>query len=165
MSLNGRTATQTDTVLGNDGYWPTIKVQEFIDLYRLPAEYKVELITRELLDAMRVINVDLVKARAVLAKVLNKPSLSEVEPDLIAVYQRAVMSYARTRLVRYFETLNRKSAAEVQGERADEIGDAWLFDSNASIDRINRAFMTKARALGADADDCVDADGFRAVAL
>lgn len=174
MSLNGKTATKTEEVISNSAsIWPDISVQNFIDNYRLPAEFLVGSISQELSNAVRVVNGDLLDARSTYESIASISSLEELGGDedegkgLVALYKRAVMCYARGRLTRFYETLNRKEAAEVQGDRGDELVNHWQHECNLAIDALALAFIDKARELGASDDDLGEfaagiqpADGF-----
>lgn len=170
MSLNGKTTMTTEEVISNSAsIWPDMSVQNFIDNYRLPAEFLVGTITQELNNAVRVVNGDLLDVRNTHGMVASIASLEELGGDedegkgLVALYKRAVMCYARGRLIRIYETLNRKEAAEVQGERGDEQANYWQHECNLAIDAIALAFIDKARELGASDDDLGEfADGIQA---
>lgn len=165
MSLNGKTATTTEVVIENDGFWPRVAVQTFISLFRIPAEYTPDTIVHELRAAVRIVNTDLATTSS-MAKQSGLLDVSTV-PGLSEDYLDAVYNYARQRLVRVFETLNRKEAADVQGERANEVGDRWLFESARFVDRVNHELMAYAQQRGAAATDMLvsDADGFRVALL
>lgn len=154
MSLNGKTATTTDVVIENNGFWPRVEVQAFISLFRIPAEYTPDTIVHELKAAVRIINTDLSEALN-MANSAGLTDVSEIE-GLKDDYLDALYNYARQRLVRVFETLNRKEAADVQGDRANEVTDRWLFETARFVNRINQALATYAESEGV-----ASADGFR----
>lgn len=157
MSLNGKTATTTNVVLENDGFWPSVEVQAFISLFRIPAEYTPDTIAHELRASIRINNDDVSIALAQ----AQQQGLKDVNliDGLKDDYLDAIYNYARQRLVRVFETLNRKEAADVQGDRANEVTDRWLFESTRFVDRINRALTLYAREQGAEVVVTPRADG------
>lgn len=160
MSLNGKTATTTEVVIENDGFWPRVEVQTFISLFRIPAEYTPDTIVHELRAAVRIVNTDLAPTSGVAKQsgLLDVSTVSGLRED----YLDAVYNYARQRLVRVFETLNRKDAADVQGDRANEVGDRWLFEMTRFVNRVNQALIGYAQQQGVAPTDMTvpDADGF-----
>jgi hypothetical protein len=116
MSLSGKTATTTTESLPAVGIYPAISVQGFVDGYRLPEVYSPQLIVKQLKYASRLVQDHL---RDV---VVGTDELTDEQKEL---YADAVQEYARSELIRYYETVNRKSAAEVQGERGDELVNHW----------------------------------------
>ena len=154
MSLNGKTATTTDVVIENNGFWPSVELQVFINLFRIPAEYTPDTIAHEFNAAVRIINTDVSEA-LIAAKDAGLTEVSEIE-GLKDDYRDALYNYARQRLVRVFETLNRKEAADVQGDRANEVTDRWVFESARFVNRVNRSLTEYAESEGV-----ASADGFR----
>lgn len=157
MSLNGKTAASSDLVITNKAPWPDLSVQAFIDNFRLPAEYHQDLIQQQLANAVLFVNDHL----ELVADYVQPATLADFEqPEiagtgvLVRHYQQAAMNCARAHLIWLFETVNRKDAAEVQGERSAEGTDYWMEQCFHHIDRLRQS-------LSPDTDQGC-ADGFRA---
>jgi len=165
VSLNGMTYPEntTDTVVTNSRpFFPDIELQVFIDTYRLPGEYEEGPLLYELKSAMRHVNEHLTDSVLIMQSVIVAETLEAFEADLVEVYKRAVMSLARSGLIKFFETVNRKSAAEVQGERGDVLIDEFRGSAWHAIDQLNKRIMTAAVDNGALSMGAKFASGFRA---
>ncbi|PJE55640.1 head completion/stabilization protein [Marinomonas sp. BSi20584] len=166
MSLNGKTtaSTTTDTVIKNTRpFFPDIELQAFIENYRLPGEYNEAPLIYELTGAMRHVNEELTDDVLVLQSVIVAETLAAFDEELVAVYQAAVMHWARSGLIKYFETINRKAAAEIQGERNEIIVTEWKSEAQSCIDMLSKRILEVAAdsgALGIGRREY--ADGFRA---
>lgn len=166
MSLNGKTtaSTTTATVIKNTRpFFPDIELQAFIDNYRLPGEYNEAPLIYELTGAMRHVNEELTDDVLVLQSVIVAETLEAFQADLVDTYKAAVMHWARSGLIKYFETINRKAAAEIQGERNEIIVTEWKSEAQSCIDMLSKRILKVAAdngALGTDRREY--ADGFRA---
>ncbi|MBJ7536957.1 head completion/stabilization protein [Marinomonas transparens] len=166
MSLNGKTtaSTTTDTVITNPlSFFPDIELQAFIDNYRLPGEYNEAPLVYELKSAIRQVNEALKDSVLILQSVIVAETLKAFQADLVDTYIAAVMHWARAGLIKYFETINRKAPAEIQGERNEIIVTEWKGEALNNIDLLNKNILKVAAdngALGTGRRDY--ADGFRA---
>lgn len=144
MSLNGKTVVISDLEITNKAPWPTMPIQVFIDNFRLPAEYHQDVIKEQLTNALLYVNDELDSVRELiepsLLEDLDQPEVGGVK-QLVHDYQRAVMHCARAHLIWLFETVNRKDAAEIQGERSDENFDYWMQQCFVHIDRLRKAIL------------------------
>ncbi|RUM56288.1 MAG: hypothetical protein DSY85_03050 [Marinomonas sp.] len=163
MSLNGITGntTSTEIIVNAHAFFPDIEVQDFIDIYRLPSEYKDVTLVQELKTAMYQINEELIDYVLILQSVDPVETLEEHNETLSHAYKTAVMGKARSGLIKYFETANRKAAAEIQGERGDVLKDVWTEAAHAAIDQVSKGLMDAAAKLGA-LGKRHHANGFRA---
>ena len=163
MSLNGiATTPASETIVTNgESFFPDIELQTFIDIYRLPSEYKEATLVQELKAAMCQINEELIDYVLILQSVDPVEALDEYSEALTHAYKKAVMDTARAGLIKYFETANRKAAAEVQGERGDVLKDVWTEAAHAAMDQISKGLLSAAEKLGALGSARRRADGSR----
>lgn len=166
MSLNGKinASTTTDTVIQNTRpFFPDIELQAFIENYRLPGEYNEAPLVYELTGAMRHVNEELTDFVLILQSVIVAETLAAFDSELVDVYKAAVMHWARAGLIKYFETINRKAAAEIQGERNEIIVTEWRGEAQSCIDMLSKRILKVAADNGAIGIGRRDyADGFRA---
>lgn len=165
MSLNGQTtaSTTTGTVITNShSFFPDIELQAFLDNYRLPGEYDESPLVYELKTAVRHVNEELIDYVLVLQSVVAVETLEAFDDELIDVYKTAVMHWARSSLIKYFETVNRKASAEIQGDRNEIIVTEWKGEAQREIDFVGKRLLKVAEANGALKTRRVYADGFRA---
>lgn len=167
MSLNGiADSSTTDKIIVNsNAFFPDIEVQAFIDVYRLPDQYNEPTLVQELKTAMYQVNEELIDYVLILQSVEASETLEDHNESLLHVYRTAVMATARAGLIKYFETANRKQAAEVQGDRGDVLKDVWTEAGHNAIDQLTRALMDAAEAQGALGKKPHFANGFRAKAI
>jgi hypothetical protein len=166
VSLNGRTtaSTTTATVITNPRpFFPDIELQAFIDNYRLPGEYNEAPLVYELTGAMRHVNEELTDFVLILQSVIVAETLAAFDTELVDVYKAAVMHWARSGLIKYFETINRKAAAEIQGERIEIIVTEWKGEAQSCIDMLSKHILKVATDNGALPEKRRQfSDGFRA---
>lgn len=155
MSLNGKTAASSDLVIANKAPWPDLSVQAFIDNFRLPAEYHQDMIQQQLANAVLFVNDHLDAVRGFVEPAM----LEDLEQPVVAGtgewvrdYQWAAMNCARAHLIWHFETVNRKDAAEVQGERSAEGTDYWMEQCFMHIDRLRKALNPDQRPAPGSSD-------------
>ncbi len=167
MSLNGIAdrSTTDKTIVNSHAFFPDIGMQAFIDVYRLPDQYHQPTLMQELKTAMHQVNEELIDYVLILQSVEASETLEEHNESLLHVYHTAVMATARAGLIKYFETANRKQAAEVQGERGDVLKDVWSEAGHKAIDQLTRALMDAAEVKGALGKPPHFANGFRAKAI
>jgi hypothetical protein len=163
MSLNGiaSNTTSSKVIVNAHAFFPDLAVQDFIDIYRLPSEYKEITLVQELKTAMYQINEELIDYVLILQSVDPVETLEEHNETLSHAYKTAVMGKARSGLIKYFETANRKAAAEIQGDRGDVIKDVWTEAAEKDIDQVSKGLMDAAAKLGA-LGKRHHANGFRA---
>jgi hypothetical protein len=152
VSLNGKitASTTTDTVIQNTRpFFPDIELQAFIENYRLPGEYNEAPLVYELTGAMRHVNEELTDDVLVLQSVIVAETLEAFQADLVDTYKAAVMHWARSGLIKYFETINRKAAAEIQGERNEIIVTEWKSEAQSCIDMLSKSILDVAADNGA----------------
>lgn len=155
MSLNGKTATTTALIIANSAPWPDIPVQPMIDQFRVPGEYGENVVKEQLITAITAAN----DALQTVAPEILPAMLADLEQEQIdgtgrwvRHYTQAVYCAAQSYLPWVFETLNRKEAAEVQGDRSQEISDHWDVEYRKHIDKIRQHFNP----------DLESSDGFHA---
>ncbi len=139
MSLNGKTTTNTSAFISNVLPWPDLRVQIFIDQFRLPGEFGEDVIIGQLTNAVLLVNNTLGPVKDVILPEL----LVDIEQDKINDtgiwvhhYYQAVFNHARGGLTHLFETVNRTEPAEIQGDRATELSAYWQQESHGHIQKL-----------------------------
>lgn len=142
MSFTGKPQTFLDATVTNDGFYPDINLGDFQRVYRVPAEYKQELVEHHVRMAMADCNRALRSQKAIwLAAGYNSllvvPSeqFGEVS-ELVTQYQRAVFCKAMGLLVRAFTTLNRREQAENLAKEGVDMVQDYFAESLHAIRRL-----------------------------
>jgi len=142
MSFTGKPQTFLDTTLQNDGFFPDISLGEFQEFYRVPAEYKQELVEHHTRQAMDDCNEQLLvkKAEWIEQSFLTLESVSDKELGgknvKIEQYKRAVYNRAMGLMVLAFATLNRRAEAENLAKESDDTFQHFMAESSRSIRRL-----------------------------
>lgn len=123
-----------DTLITNDGFFPTISFHDFIRVTRINREYRVETIIHHLRLAIMRANRDLAACKAQWQQAGHE-SLEEV-PDngclaaeldgttaLELNYKEAVYCWAKRELMFAYATMNRKDQAANAGKESEDTGD------------------------------------------
>lgn len=142
MSFTGKPQAFLDTVITNDGFYPDVALAEFQRAYRVPAEYKSEVIEHHMRLAIADCNTILaVKKRSWLAE--GKTYLAEVDDTEIGgknaveeQYLRAVYCQAMGLLVRAFATLNRREQAENVAKESDDTEQDYFAQAYRALRRL-----------------------------
>ncbi len=141
--FTGHDQTLVDQSLVNDGFFPDLNLSEFLSVYRIPAEYKSELILDHLTMAVFSVNDELqdVKTHHISS---GSDTLESVAGDSVGAagqtksyfieqYKRAVYCLAKADLFDQFVTFNRKDQAESQANESDKINNIWRAKSRQAI--------------------------------
>lgn len=139
---SGRTETFLNSTIKNDGFFPDLKLGDFQLVYRVPGEYKQELIEEHLRIAMGDCN--LMLAEKVQEWVLNGAVTLADTTDVfvggknvkVMQYERAVFCRAMALLVRAFATLNRRTEAENLAKEGESTKDDYFTQANRAIRRL-----------------------------
>lgn len=140
----GKTAT---TVLEGDGFYPDLAVAEFMELYRLPAEYAETLIADHLDLARFWAAGELVawreKQQASGHTALDQISVHGVQGGALRLYKRAVFCRAKALLLPQFATIERREPARNDAKEAPESAQAFFAQAaNALAAIIGRTFIS-----------------------
>lgn len=141
----GKTAT---TVLKGDGWYPDISVAEFLELYRLPAEYAEQLVADHL-DLARLwaagqlaewrFGQEVVKGVASIDAI----PLHGIERGALLLYKRAVFCRAKGLLLPQFATIERREAARNDAKEAPETAERFFAQAEDALSTITgRTFIT-----------------------
>ncbi|MCY1367195.1 Phage head completion protein (GPL) [compost metagenome] len=139
MSFSGKPTQVIEHPIGNDGFWPDLDVAEFQRLYRLPAEYLVELLVDGITTAMAEVNQDLARRKrawqaAGITRVESADSQLLPERAMyVAHYKRAVYCRAKAQLLVQFATVNRRPEAENPGKEGAETRELFLTFSQQAV--------------------------------
>lgn len=142
MSFTGKSETFLNTEITNDGFYPDIKLGELQRFYRVPAEYKQDVIEHHTRLAVSDCNAQLLVRKAGwIAQgftTLEQVNDSVVGGELATVeqYKRAVFSRAVGLLLMAFATLNRREAAENIAKESEETFQYHLAQSGRAIRRL-----------------------------
>lgn len=166
MSLNGisNPVETTTSVINPNAFFPDIELQVFIDIYRLPNEYKEPTLAHVLKNAMHQVNDKIYDFVLILQSAIVAETLEAYNAGLVDVYKAAVMHSARDSLLKYFETANRQKAADIQAERAEAVKTPWIVEANTFIDAITKEMLATAKEYEVVAEGRF-ASGFKAVAI
>lgn len=142
MSFTGKPDTFLNTEITNDGFYPDIKLGELQRFYRVPAEYKQDVIEHHTRLAISDCNAQLAVKKAEWVA-LGHTILEEVDTGMIAQefanveqYKRAVFCRAVGLLVMAFATLNRREVAENQAKEGEDTIQYFLAQSGRAIRRL-----------------------------
>ncbi|BBL91817.1 head completion/stabilization protein [Vibrio rotiferianus] len=137
------------TNIENDGFWPDIEAGDFERLRGTPAAQDDERIVHALVNAMASVNQQLeaFKQRQ-LEQGIEKAEAIEVFPKvhgknrIVIQYQSAVFARAKADLLPDFSTVSQKKEGEHMAERAQEVKNELLAES----ERIIRNMYGKGRS-------------------
>lgn len=114
MSFNALPNSISPRILAGDAFYPPIQVGEFMQDYRLPAEYAESLIADHLQLAMFWTQRQLRQWQA--EKVAQgSDSLAAVHNNAVLLYRRAVFCHAKALLLQQFKTIDRNESAKKDG--------------------------------------------------
>jgi hypothetical protein len=118
----------------NTPFWPDMNLAKFQGNYRLPAEYREEMLKDRLKLAMVWSNSQL-DAWRIEQQAAGAPSLDLVPVDenhrlgtdhpLVLLYTRAVSCHAKALLLADYATMMRKSDAVSDAKESEDIADQW----------------------------------------
>lgn len=142
MSFTGKPETFLNTEITNDGFFPNIKLCELQLFYRVPAEYKTEVIEHHARLAISDCNAQLaVKKVEWIALGFN--SLEQVSTEqlgnvsnVIEQYKRAVFCRVMGLLVIAFATFNRREQGENLAKESEETFQTHMANSGRAIRRL-----------------------------
>lgn len=142
MSFTGKPDTFLNTEITNDGFYPDIKLGELQRFYRVPAEYKQDVIEHHTRLAISDCNAQLAVKKAEWVA-LGHTMLEQVDAAMIGEeltkveqYKRAVFCRTVGLLVMAFATLNRREVAENQAKEGEDTIQYFLAQSGRAIRRL-----------------------------
>lgn len=142
MSFTGKSQAFMDTSLVNDGFFPDISLGELQQVYRVPAEYKQELVEHHTRLAMADCNEQLAVKKAEW-QLLGHESLADVSNQELGgqrakvdQYKRAVFCRAMGLMVLAFATLNRREQAENLAKESPDTFQDYMAESGRAIRRL-----------------------------
>lgn len=142
MSFTGKPDTFLHTEITNDGFYPDIKLGELQRFYRVPAEYKSDVIEHHARLAISDCNAQLAVKKAEWIA-LGHTMLEQVDAAMIGdeltkveQYKRAVFCRTMGLLVMAFATLNRREQAENLAKEGDDTIQYHLAQSGRAIRRL-----------------------------
>lgn len=166
MSLNGisNPVETTTSVINPNAFFPDIELQKFMEIYRLPSEYKESTLVHVLKNAMSQVNDKIMDFVLILQSAIVAETLEAYNAELVNSYKTAVMNWARDGLLKFYETANRQKAADIQAERAEAVKTPWIAEANTFIDAITREMLATAKEYEVVAEGRF-ASGFRVAAI
>lgn len=101
----------SEEIITNDGFFPDVAIAVFQESYRLPLDYSVEVIKRELIMSIAHTNRELKEWREGVSverlKEVDKENVIDGEHVLSHFYLSAVFSHAKAELLNNFATMQR----------------------------------------------------------
>lgn len=144
----------SEAVVGNTSFYPGINLSLFQQTYRLPGEYREEMLIDRVKLAIVWANSELSdwKAAKVAEGVVN---IGMLLPDdiptwgnpYVLLYTRAVSCKAKALLLADYATMLRKSDAQSDAMEADEIAGRWHRMASDAINQIQGKTNIHAEAL------------------
>lgn len=135
MSFNALPNSTSTRILAGDAFYPPIQVGEFMQDYRLPAEYAESLIADHLQLAMFWAQKQLRQWRQA-HEAQGNSSLTAVGESALLLYRRAVFCHAKALLLGQFITTDRRDAAKNEGKEGEAVANrfhAWAQDALADL--------------------------------
>ncbi|MBU0969671.1 MAG: head completion/stabilization protein [Proteobacteria bacterium] len=118
----------------NAPFWPDLILSQFQAVYRLPAEYRVELLEERLKIAMVWANrqltgwrmeKELAGAATLEAVPVDPNDMLGTDHPLVLLYTRAVSCHAKALLLPDYATMMRKSDAQSDAKESEDTADKW----------------------------------------
>lgn len=139
MSFSGKPTNVIQQAIPNDGFWPELQVAEFQRLYRLPAEFLLDLLVDGVTTARAEVNQDLAKRKRAW-QAAGIPQLETADPrvlpdraEYVAHYKRAVYCRAKAQLLGQFATVSRRPEAENLAKEAEQTRELFLSYSQQAV--------------------------------
>ena len=144
----------SQTVVGNTSFYPEINLSAFQANYRLPGEYREDMLIDRLKLAITWANRELADWQTEKAAegIVN---IGEIQPDdmpawgnpLVLLYIRAVSCKAKAFLLADYATMLRKSDAQSDAMEADDNAGRWHRMASDAINQIQGKTNIHAEAL------------------
>ena len=126
----------------NVGFYPDIKMSEFQNLYRVPAEFNGDIIEHQLTLAISSVNQSLVSwqedQEAEGHEKLEDVPAPRVNDANVCVqnYKRAVFCKCKASILKEYETVSRQAVAENTTKTGKETSEWYIELSNQAIKRV-----------------------------
>ncbi len=139
MSFTGKPETFLNSTIANDGFFPNLSLGDFQVFYRLPVEFKQEVVEHHLRLAMVDCNAKLEDKKNEWV-LLGACELAQADGReiggkniLVEQYQRAVFCHAKATMLREFATVNRRQEAENLGKESAETHDDYFAQAKRAV--------------------------------
>ena len=138
MSFDGITKETTSEVIANDGFYPALAAQDFINIYHAPSNFLGELIIEQIALAMIHINgliAPFAQCNWDEYETLDKVPALKVNNKsvLISHYQKAVFSRAKAKLLLSKQSIDQRDVAKAQQQDLSDNEAYWLNESLAAV--------------------------------
>lgn len=141
------------TIIANSAFWPDMDLAIFQQSYRLPGEYREQMLTDRVKLAMIWANGQLAGWQSE-QQALGAATLSEVQGDLLGsestltlLYVRAVSCHAKALLLADYATMLRKADDQRDAKESDDTADKWHQFANDAVSSIKGQLKIHAEAL------------------
>ena len=152
-SFSGKPELTDELPIANDGYFPDLSMAEFMDKYRIPAEYDNAVISQGLSLGMVRTNDFLqeVKKKLYVDDTCNFSDFLDAHPNYavngedwaLFEYKHAVFCRAKAFLLEQFSSLNRRKDAENEAKESPAMEAFWLNESKKSIFNLQAKYLSK----------------------
>ena len=142
MAFTGAPILTNDMTITNDGFYPNVSVKEFIDAYRIPAQYDAPATQNGVLHSVINVNSQLVALKAacvalsystLLAYASAHSELINGSEVLISLYKKAVFCYAKAFLSQQFDTMNPIKADRTESPDSINPHEIWLREADNAL--------------------------------
>ena len=150
MSLTGKPSLTTPSPFTNDGFWFDLDIGQFLNRYRIPAEYADDTIKWGLTLALVNVNLDLEDVKLAIislghvtanAYVTAHPADIGDSDKLIVTYEHAVYAYAKAQLLQQFNSMNRRADAANAAKESPDTEQYWLDQSASAVQKLFAQFL------------------------
>ena len=141
MSFSGRNQTFNATTLTNNGFYPNVSLGEFQKLHRVPSNIADDAVENQVSLAMGAVNLALedtkAKAQWAATEYANLAAIDATDNGNRQRFYRAAVYYrAKAKLLKDFQTFNRRPVAENQATESDEIYKTLIAESRRAMNQL-----------------------------
>lgn len=134
MGFGAISAETTNFILEGDDFWPDLSLAEFLNTYRLPAEYAEEMLAEHLKLAKiwAVKELESFKNKNFGNK-FEEISLYGIKGAALTLFKRAVFCRAKAILLEQFATIERRESAKNDAKESPEIASSFFAEAHKAI--------------------------------
>lgn len=137
MSFGVTTGKTATTVLPGDGWYPDLAIAEFLEVYRIPAEYAEELTADHValarMWAWRRLEAWKAEKRAEGFTSLESETFQGEKGGAAKLYKRAVFCHAKALLLQQFPTIERRDSAKNDAKDAPDTANGFFAEADKAL--------------------------------